>query len=90
MLDSAQEILENICALLRIMTSAMSSNGHVCVQKNTQGNIFWCVLKCSQKNEIVSYLALLALSGLLSSVKCSRHIEKRLVLSSCHVRFYIT
>ena len=54
MLDSAQEILENICALLRIMTSAMSSNGHVCVQKNTHGNIFWCVLKCSQKMK--SYL----------------------------------
>ena len=33
MLDSAQEILENIFAHLRIMKSAMSSNGHVCVQK---------------------------------------------------------
>ena len=54
MLDSAQEILENICVHLRIMTSAMTSNGHVCVQKNTQGNIFWCVLKCSQKMK--SYL----------------------------------
>ena len=41
MLDSAQEILENICVHLRIMTSAMTSNGHVCVQ-NTNKNIFWC------------------------------------------------
>ena len=84
---SEQDILENICVHLHVMTSALSCNGRVCVCAKYQQKYFLVCFEMPTKNEIVSCLALLALSGLLSSGKCSRHIEKRLVLSSCHVRF---